>query len=366
MTIHIIQPALPTYRIDFFRRIASIKGHQAGVMVYYSKINMGALTKLSHNYAWSSELGPIISIFFGLFWQRGVTNISIQRGDIVVISGAPRCISNIYILLKAKLLGARTIWWGHFRGASAKEWRLWLRSIFMRLSDALIFYTDSEVQEFFLSYKFKGPLSVRGLNNGLDLVEIKSVRELYFATERENSLLFIGRLTEKSELKLLLKALDEPQLEKVHLQVIGTGNQDLNFRNYARSQGISDRVFWHGEITSEAEIASIVNQCKLFVYPGAIGLSLLHAMSYGLPCITHSERREHMPEFSAFEDYVTGLSYQRGSSASLSAKISEALLNAKTLEKWSRNCIDTTEKTFNTEDMAKRFCELIDYLEEGR
>jgi glycosyltransferase involved in cell wall biosynthesis len=363
MTIHIIQPALPSYRIDFFRRVASAKGQEWNVVVYYSKIDMGALTKLSQEYAWSSELGPIISIFFGLFWQHGVTNISIQRGDIVVISGAPRCLSNIYILFKARLLGAKTVWWGHFKGASAKAWRLWLRSLLMRFSDALIFYTDFEVAEFHSSFKFKGALLVRGLNNGLDLADIKSVRDPYFATERENSLLFIGRLTEKSELKLLLRALHEPRLEKVHLRVIGTGNEDLNFRNYARSLGISDRVVWHGEMTSEAEIASIVNRCKLFVYPGAVGLSLLHAMSYGLPCIIHSERREHMPEFSAFDDYATGLAYQRGSSASLSAKISEALVSGETLEKWSQNCVAKTSESFNTEDMARRFCDLVDHLE---
>lgn len=363
MTIHIIQPALPKYRVDFFRRIVSIKGPEPGVIVYYSNIDMGALNKLSQEYVWSSELGPITSIFPALFWQHGVTNISIQRGDIVVVSGAPRCLSNIYILVKARLLGARTIWWGHLRGASAKEWRLWLRSIFMRASDALIFYTDFEVQEFFSSYKFKKALSVRGLNNGLDLASIKSVREPYRSIEREDSLLFIGRLTQKSELKLLLRALQEPNLEKVRLRVIGTGSEELNFKSCARSLGIGNRVFWHGEITEEIDISRIANRCKLFVYPGAVGLSLLHAMSYGLPCIIHSDKRKHMPEFSAFVDGVTGIGYEWGCCASLTLKISEALGDAVALEKWSQNCVETTERTFNTEDMANRFCELVDDLE---
>jgi glycosyltransferase involved in cell wall biosynthesis len=233
----------------------------------------------------------------------------------------------------------------------------------MRFSDALIFYTDFEVAEFHSSFKFKGALLVRGLNNGLDLSDIEPIRAAYIAKKRENAIFFIGRLTEKSDLKLLLKSLVDSQLENVKLFVVGSGTEHLKLKNYAVLLGISDRVFWYGEITNEIDISKIANRCKLFVYPGAVGLSLLHAMSYGLPCIIHSDRREHMPEFAAFVDGVTGIGYKRGCSSSLTVKICEALGDVGALEKWSRNCINTTEKTFNTEDMANRFSELVDHLE---
>ena len=32
--------------------------------------------------------------------------------------------------------------------------------------------------------------------------------------------------------------------------------------------------------------------------PGAVGLSLIHAMAYGLPCLVHSNRLQHMPEIA--------------------------------------------------------------------
>ena len=362
MKIHIIQPALPFYRIDFFQRISDKKGIFSNLTVYYSKIDLGALTNLSEKYNWSHELGSVRSIFFGLFWQQGVSNIIIKKGDIVVISGAPRYISNIYILLKAKFIGAKTIWWGHYRGAASREWRLWLRTIFMRLSDALIFYTDLEVKDFFSSYKFKKSSMVIGLNNGLDFTKIKLFRKPYIANKRENAILFIGRLTKKSELQLLLDALNEASLGTVKLHVIGSGNQGSYFKSFAQSIGVYERVSWHGEITDEARIARIANRCSLFVYPGAVGLSLLHAMSYGLPSILHSEKREHMPEFSAFEDRATGLAYKKGSNISLANKIAQALENTNALKRWSTNSIKKTSKTFNTEDMARRFCELVNYL----
>ena len=37
---------------------------------------------------------------------------------------------------------------------------------------------------------------------------------------------------------------------------------------------------------------------RIFVYPGEVGLSLIHAMAYGLPCLVHSDRLKHMPEIS--------------------------------------------------------------------
>ena len=63
----------------------------------------------------------------GLSWQVGALSVPIAPGDIVVVSGGPRCLSNIALLLWARLKGARTIWWGQYWSASSRRWRFALR-----------------------------------------------------------------------------------------------------------------------------------------------------------------------------------------------------------------------------------------------
>ena len=69
------------------------------------------------------------------------------------------------------------------------------------------------------------------------------------------------------------------------------------------------KINWYGKLIDEKDISNIANRCRIFVYPGAVGLSLIHAMAYGLPCLIHSDRCNHMPEIAAFSHGKTGLTF---------------------------------------------------------
>src|SRR5690606_35591262 len=115
------------------------------------------------------------------------------------------------------------------------------------------------------------------LNNGVDVEPIQALRKPYSA-ERGREILFIGRLTAKAELPLLLEALALDRLRGAHLHVIGDGAMRGSLEEHARRLGIDERISWHGGTTDEKAIADIANRCRIFVYPGDVGLSLLHAM----------------------------------------------------------------------------------------
>ena len=72
-------------------------------------------------------------------------------------------------------------------------------------------------------------------------------------------------------------------------------------------------------MAEEPDIAQIANRCRLFVYPGGVGLSLIHAMAYGLPSIIHDDRWRHMPEIAAFQDGRTGRTFEREDPGSLAS-----------------------------------------------
>ncbi|WNO53790.1 glycosyltransferase family 4 protein [Stakelama saccharophila] len=360
-TIIHVQPAMPSYRLDFFDRSDLLLSKR--LLVYATRSNMGILTQQKVRRPWLRDVGKIVKILPGLYWQRGVASIPFSQRDIIVISGNPRVLSNILLLARARLRGARTIWWGHYWSSTSKKWRQALRRIMMRASDAILFYTDSEAVEYCALGTRNQLQLVSALNNGIDVSAIRPVREPYRAESRDLAALFVGRITEKAELSLALDALAQPEMRGITLHIVGWGHLAPELIEKTRSMGLDKQVHWHGAMNQEAEIAKIANRCRLFLYPGEVGLSLIHGMAYGLPAVVHSDRRKQMPEIAAFIDDETGRSFCRGEPASLAAVVSDAVRDTEQLNRWSERCIHQADENFNTQAMAHRFVTLIQRLE---
>lgn len=359
-----LQPALPVYRLDFFDRCFTLL--DGGLTVYYSASDLNGLeTDQNAQPHWATMLGPIREVLPGVNWQDGTLAVPIRRGDVVVVAGAPRCLSNLAFLIWARLNGARTIWWGHYWSSTSKPWRYALRLALMRLSHSVVFYTDREVVECHRDMRNFVPARLHGLNNGINADPLVACRSPYFAVQRGRRLLFVGRLTEKAQTALLLNALADPRLASVRLEVIGEGPEKGALHAQARDLGLDDRVDWHGILTDEAAIAAVANRCALFVYPGSVGLSLIHGMTYGLPAVVHANRWHHMPEIGAFSPGETGFNFEEGNAASLAEVLADALSDPSQLERMSRRSIETVRDSFNTADMARRFVAAVKELTDG-
>ncbi len=352
--VTVLQPVVPVYRLGFFDRLAERIG--GGFKVFASDLDAGVITDRQSSRAWETKLGPIVPVFFGVDWQVGALRIPVNRGDVVVIWGSARCLSNILLLLKAKFAGAHAVWWGHYRSSTSRGLRTALRFLVMKVSTHIMFYTDREVRDYLEENSHINSGRVFALNNGIETREIKNLRLAYDARNRKRRLLFIGRLTSKTDLGHLLQALAEPCCADVSLDIIGAGPLEVCLREEAVKLKIGDRVFWHGATVDETKIALIANQCVAFVYPGAVGLSLIHALNYGLPAIVNDDRRANNPEIAAMTDGLNGFAFQSGSVKSLSATISIALSDIERLNVMSKAAIETTERSFHIEDMVDRFC----------
>ena len=93
-----------------------------------------------------------------------------------------------------------------------------------------------------------------------------------------------------------------------------------------------------------------------------MGLSLIHAMAYGLPAIVHNDRRTQMPEFAAFSEGVNGWSFRRGDAAHLASVIGSALRTTDALDLASSHASATVERSFNTRQMVENMSALISQL----
>lgn len=358
-----VQPALPKYRLDFFKRL-SIE-YNENLRVYFSLSFALKSLEVTETHNWAFELNPIyvLSYLAYLEWQPNIIGLKVNKGDILILSGNPRQISTLVLLLKAKLKGVKVIWWGQYWSSTSRRWRQLLRFIPMSLADALIFYTDTEIESFktdTLAFGKKKPIAA--LNNGIDITEIKRFKAKYKADERSLSLLFIGRLTEKCKLNLAFEALHRLGSNSPTLHIIGSGQEQKALLKLSEKLNITKYIYWYGTLTDEVEISKIANNCKVFLYPGEVGLSLIHAMAYGLPAIVHNDKRYHMPEIAAFTKNVTGTDFKMNDVDSLCQSLSLILSNNNKLNYYSKKSYDIIEKNFNTEVMAKRFTCLITEL----
>ena len=351
-----VQPSIPLYRISFFKSLASRFGKLFTVI--HSEGDLGELTP-SLKYKWSECIGKEIKIGFSFVWQKNLINFTVKKDYIIVVSGNPRYLSTILFVLKAKLFGAKILWWGHYRSSTSKNWRIKLRLGLMKLSDGIIFYTEDEVERYLISKERKEFRPIIGLNNGIDVLPIKRLRKKYDSNSRCREILFLGRVTEKASFHVLLSALQHPKIKDITLNVIGNNIFDhyLKLDNYNFNNSV--KINYYGKLTDEKQISNIANRCRVFVYPGSIGLSLIHSMAYGLPSLIHSDPLKHMPEIAAFKEGVTGLTFNRNNPEDLAMKLCSMMSNTSQLDFMSKECLNIVENDFNTKTMSEKFSNFI-------
>jgi glycosyltransferase involved in cell wall biosynthesis len=366
--VDIYQPFLTHYREAFYRQLA----HSEKLHFH---IHTGSLPP-AHSWLKSADcsnfsgitLVPNIRLPFGqCIWQKGLKlQLSSGRGDVIVIYGGPRMLSNFPLIWKARCRGIAIVWWGHGWSATSKPWRAWIRRFLMRrLADVFLLYTDREVDDF----KKMGFPSNRlfATNNTIDQEPIRQAilkwpesrlvefRKEQGYDEKTSILLFCSQIGKKTELEVALRALATPGLKKAVLVIIGDGPFRSQYERAAVELGVADRVRWLGAMYDEDALAPWFLSARCFVYPGAIGLSLLHAFGYGLPVVTHGEMKHQMPEIAALRDGQNGLLFEHGNSDDLAQKAASLISDTQLHRQMSVNAKHTVETTFTIQGMVKRF-----------
>lgn len=98
-------------------------------------------------------------------------------------------------------------------------------------------------------------------------------------------LLFLGRLTKKKGVSVLLKALARIKAEPWSLDVVGDGPEAGALKASAEELGLENRVFFHGH-SDDPE--GWITRSDLFLFPSldeGMGLSLAEAISAGIPVV---------------------------------------------------------------------------------
>lgn len=176
-------------------------------------------------------------------------------------------------------------------------------------------------------------------------------------------LLYIGRIQKVKRLDLLITALQTLKAdgEPCNLVIIGKDVDGTNLSSMVADQALNDHVWFYGPSYDEAEIGGLMYNADLVVSPGPIGLTAIHAMTYGVPVITHDQFSLQMPEHEVVLKGITGDFYKIYDVADLVAKIKAWIhLSPEDRAQVRKNAYTIVDSKYNPHYQIQLLKELID------
>ena len=123
----------------------------------------------------------------------------------------------------------------------------------------------------------------------------------------------------------------------------------LNLFNPRISYPIENLCVWfYGPSYDEKELSQLLYDADLCVSPGNIGLTAMHALSFGCPCISHTNFKMQKPEFEAINEGVTGAFFEYNNVEDLANVITHWLETHKNdREKVRKACFREIDENWN-------------------
>lgn len=176
------------------------------------------------------------------------------------------------------------------------------------------------------------------------------------------TLIFIGRLNPIKRLDMLINAISKlkEQGEIYNLVYIGDGPEANRLQSEAKTLNVENQVWFYGACYDEGTNAELIYNADLCISPGNIGLTAIHALTFGCPALTHCDFSHQMPEFEAIKEGVTGTFFKYNNQDSLVKAISSWFKQENyNREKIRQNCYAEIDKNWNPNYQVKILYQVI-------
>ena len=162
------------------------------------------------------------------------------------------------------------------------------------------------------------------------------------------TIIYIGRIQARKKLNLLIEALSILHREShpVNLAIVGSATDDNTIQELVATHHLQDDVWFYGACYDEEKNANLLYNAAVCVCPAEVGLTAIHALSYGTPVVSNNDFDTQMPEFEAISDGLTGSFYEAGNADSLAKEIltwtSKTETERATIRQAARHEIETS------------------------
>lgn len=306
-------------------------------------------------------------IFGNWWWQGGALKQLFGGFDTYLVLGEPFCLSTWIFCALAKLMPRkRVFFWSHGWYGRENFVKRVMKKIFFRLGNGVFLY-GNYARELMIKEGFS-PKNLWTIHNSLAYDEQLKLRERLAPSDvfREHfgnaakTLVFVGRLTQVKRLDMVLEAMAilRERGRALNLALVGDGKERENLEAKTRELGLEKNVWFYGACYDEAKNAELIFNADLCVSPGNIGLTAIHALSFGCPCVTHDDLKNQMPEFEAIVPGKTGAFFKHGNTASLAETIEAWFTAERSRDAIRRVCFAEIDASWNPQfqiEVLKKF-----------
>jgi len=368
-SIIIVQTVLPHYRKSFFELIclsqdydiSVVSGKDETIAKSFNLTNNNILDQLINK---KHKIASHTFIF-----QKGLFRFILNKKPDHVVFGGPdiHVISSLLIAIYLRLFTKTKIhWWTH--GLSIKnKWLRRIQAFFLSFSRSAIVY-ETEGKKNIVEHLQWNTQRISVLKNSINTRDYGFNRlpciEKAYTQNDPLKILFSGRMTTNKRCDILIKAIAILNNKGMNciVNIVGKGESYDDCVALVSQLNINDKVNFLGELY-EDEVHGIFCESDLFVLPGKVGLSVVHALSYGLPVITTREPI-HSPEIAIIEEGKNGSFFIGLSPENLATEIVEWFILVKTHPKEIKISImeSVVQSGYTPESMSENFLNHFKYL----
>jgi len=366
--VGIIQRVIAVYRKPFFEKLARMNDIAlsvfSGQSSPYEAIKTTEKIHLVHlfntkNHYFSGPLGMIC-------WQQNIIKWLLQfNPDILVLDANPRILSSWVAICKMKLWHRPVLGWG--LGSLDRygfNWQVKIREkiarFFINKLDGIIAYSSKAADDYMKAGFIKNRIFIA--YNAIDNIESDTYMTKFGSDTRWIDdwkkkldldptlpiILFVGRLIPQKKVELLIQACI-PLFDRCQILIVGDGPIRPNLEALTELYKNKVRFIGHqtGKILAKCYIASDV-----FVLPGAGGLAIHQAMSYGKPVITSFGDGT---ESDLVYEGVNGLYFCESDINGLRDKIREMIMNNEKGKLMGKASLSIIKEKINIDKMVESY-----------
>lgn len=294
------------------------------------------------------SLGPF-------YWQKGALKLLKSNYTDIITPGDTYCLSTRVMLLLAKHYHKNIYLWTH--GAYGNEKGLKKRLAIKSKSKAKgVFLYGNYAKNILMEWGVP-ETKLHVIYNSLSYDEQLPLRnsitpsdfyQKHFDNNNPN-IVFIGRLTTVKKLDQILKAMAllKEQGQLFNVTFIGDGTERQKLESLTKELGLEKSVWFYGACYDEKQIAEFLYNADLCVSPGNVGLTAMHAMTFGCPVISHDNFPMQMPEFEAIEQGKTGAFFKEDDVDDLAEAINNWINTCSDRESVRRACYKVIDEKYN-------------------
>ncbi len=291
-------------------------------------------TKYKHSVSPDTDFLPSYVKLIGYFkYGKNETNFILDtftfifrmKPDVIIYEFSLGILSLIPTMILCKILNIKFILHGHGynfkKGLDPKKNILdKVRIRLIEKSDATILYSKTaktKLSTFIQSEKlFVAP-------NTLDTNYLLSIKEKFLKQGKESlkselnfskkfNIVFIGRLLEDKQPFLCINFIEDyikKYNKDIMLHIVGEGPEKNKLVKFMNDNKLSENIRLYGKIYDDIKSGKILFCSDLLILPGAVGLSVNHALIYGCPVMSLKQKSDgpfHSPEVEYIENEKTG------------------------------------------------------------